>query len=48
MAEIISLQEDWDNHNGDEVEAFLKNVIGSLQSQVQGKYGHVEVDGTNI
>ena len=48
MAEIISLQEDWDNHNGDEVEAFLKSIIGSLQSQVQGKYGHVEVDGTNI
>lgn len=48
MAEIISLQEDWDNHNGDEVEAYLKGVIASLQSQVQGKYGRVEVDGTNI
>lgn len=48
MAEIISLQEDWDNHSGDEVEAYLKGVIASLQSQVQGKYGRVEVDGTNI
>lgn len=48
MADIISLQEDWDNHSGDEVESFLKSMISSLQSQTQDKYGYVEVDGTNI
>ena len=46
MAEIKDLNESWSNdHDGDEVEAFIKKTIRSLMVDVGDKFGDVQYEG---
>ena len=46
MAEIKDLNESWsNNHDGDEVEAFIKKTIREMMAEIGGKFGDVGFDG---
>ena len=46
MAEIKDLNESWSNdHDGDEVEAFIKRMIREVMAGMNGKYGGTSFEG---
>lgn len=48
MGAIQNLTEAWENHNGLEVETFLKAQLMSTLANIGGKIGYVEMVGTDL
>lgn len=48
MADIVDINEAWNGHSGLEVETFLKRQLAVALSASEGKFGAVQLVGTNL